>query len=177
MSHSCATTSRPRSSASDRVSQNTVLTQLGNNLLRILAQKASRARGWAPLSIPVNTISGATLFPQCRALALHNPKPEHRGVPPLPCPASTAPGATLFSPCRALTQQPSRPRCSASDRVLQNTGLTQEGTTNWGCFCKGHRAGAPFSFPVNTTGGATLFRKCRAVSKRKPFPLMLCLWL
>ena len=42
---------------------------IGNNLLRILAQKASRARGWPPFSLPVSTTRGATAFLHCRILA------------------------------------------------------------------------------------------------------------
>ena len=101
-----------------------------------------RPRAWAPLSRPVSTISGATLFPKCRA----------------------------------LTQRPSRPPCRGQafwprPRGLPNTVLTQLGNKSvyvsiW------PRAGTPLSIPVNTTSGATLFPKCRAVSKRKLFPLM-----
>ena len=64
--------SRPRSSASDRVLLNTVLTLLGDNLLRILTQ---RPRAWAPFPLPANTINWTTLFGKCRALAQTDVRP------------------------------------------------------------------------------------------------------
>ncbi len=85
-------------------------------------------------------------------------------------------GGALFRPFSGVRKRaPSRGRSSASDRDLQNMVLTQEGTNSCGCFCKrraGARAWPPLPLSVSTTNWATLFLICRAIQKRKLFPLM-----
>ena len=73
---------------------------------------------------------------------------------------------------KKTNQGPSRPGGSASDRVSQNTVLTQYGNNLLWMFLQG--AGLPFPLPVSTTGWATLFLHCRTVQKESRFRLCRC---
>ena len=81
---------------------------IGNKLLRILTQ---RPRAWAPLSRPANTISGATLLSECRALPRNGTEP---GRAPFLCPLTQLIGPLYLGNSALLRKH----RCTASAREL-----------------------------------------------------------